>query len=146
METLLTDKRYIAALVAVACAILLLAAACVPGNDSGGSSNDGGRKVVEAPIDEVDILVRESFPPGYTVHIVSGLPSGCAQFESAEVTGRSGNTITIAVKNTLPSDDQVVCTMIYGTKETNIDLGTDFVSGQTYTVQVNDVTETFVAQ
>jgi hypothetical protein len=139
------NKRMLAVFAAALPVFLLAAMACLPGDDSGGSS-DTDREVVDAPIDEVDILVRESFPPGYTAHIKSGLPSGCAKFESAQITGRSGNTITIAVKNTIPADKDIACTAIYGTHESNVDLGQDFVSGQTYTVKVNDVTETFVAQ
>jgi len=103
-----------------------------------------GRQAVLAPIDELDVLVQESFPPRYVVHVVAGLPSGCAQRDRHEVT-REGNTITVTVWNTMPTGD-VACTMIYGMYELNIDLGTDFQSGATYTVRVNDRTITFVAQ
>lgn len=107
---------------------------------------DGERRIVDAPIDAMDILVRESFPPGYTAKITSGLPSGCARFHEAKITGRSGTTITISVTNTVPADPETICTDIYGYHETNLDLGQDFVSGQTYTVRVNDKTTTFRAQ
>ena len=110
-------------------------AACVPGSNSDSPTSPADRRSEPAPIDELEILTRESFPPGYTARIVSGLPSGCAQFESAEITGRSGNTITIAVTNTMPADPNVACTAIYGYKETNLDLGKDFTSGETYTVK-----------
>ena len=133
-------------------AVALLAAfpafaACVPeSNSSGAATTPADHRSEPAPIDELEILTRESFPPGYTARIVSGLPSGCAQFESAETTGRTGNMITIAVTNTMPADPNVACTAIYGYKETNLDLGKDFVSGETYTVKVNDKETTFVAQ
>ncbi len=104
------------------------------------------RKVVDAPIDRIEILVRESAPPGYTAHITSGLPSGCAQFDSAVITGRADDTITIKVTNTIPADPNVACDAIYGLHEANLDLGQDFVSGRSYTVKVNDKTEPFVAQ
>jgi hypothetical protein len=143
------NSKYLAALLAVACAIiLLLVVGCVPGN-SGGSdatATQGTRKSVAAPIEELEILTRESAPPGYTLHITSGLPGGCAQFEAATITGRDGNTITVSVTNTLPADDETICTAIYGYKETNLDLGQDFVSGRTYTVNVNDKQTTFTAQ
>jgi inhibitor of cysteine peptidase len=106
----------------------------------------GDRVVVDAPIDEVDILVLESFPVQYDARIVSGLPSGCALFDAAEITVRTGNEITIRVTNTVPADENVACTAIYGTKETTVPLGTDFVSGETYTVQVNDNAAQFTAQ
>ena len=78
--------------------------------------------------------------------ITSGLPSGCAVFDKAEVTSRSGNTITVRVTNTVPDDPNVACTAIYGTKETTVGLGSDFTSGETYTVNVNDKSIDFAAQ
>jgi hypothetical protein len=36
-----------------------------------------------------------------------------------------------------------ICTMIYGTYELTIDLGSSFTAGTTYTVRVNDTTTTF---
>ena len=99
--------------------------------------------LVEAPIETVDVVVRESFPPQYGVQILAGLPSGCAKPHSHELT-RNGTTLTIRVLNeTLVG---VACTLIYGTYELNIDLGTDFQSGVEYTLQVNDETHDFTAQ
>ncbi len=121
-------------------AVAIVAAGCSP------RDAEGGRTIVDAPIEAIDILVRESFPPGYTAKITSGLPSGCARFHEAKITGRSGATITISITNTMPSDPKTICTGIYGYHETNLDLGQDFVSGRTYTVQVNNKEETFRAQ
>ncbi|MCI0438933.1 MAG: hypothetical protein L0177_07345 [Chloroflexi bacterium] len=101
--------------------------------------------VVPAPIDEVTINVAESFPPQYIVHIVSGLPNGCARFNEL-TTARDGSTITITITNLMPADPNVACTMIYGIMEHNVNLGRDFTPGETYTVKVNDMTKTFVAQ
>ncbi len=99
-----------------------------------------------APIERVEIRVAESFPPQYFVDIVSGLPNGCARFDSIE-TSRSGDTIRIVVLNLVPAPgSKVACTMIYGTVQHHVALGTDFEPGHTYTVVVNDVTETFQAQ
>lgn len=127
-------------LLLLALAVAILAAGCSP------RDAEGGRTIVDAPIEAIDILVRESFPPGYTAKITSGLRSGCARFHEAKITGRSGTTITVSVTNTMPSDPKTSCTAIYGYHETNLDLGQDFVSGQTYTVRVNDKTTTFRAQ
>ena len=124
---------------------LVFAGAC---SDQASSDPDGGadRKFVDAPIEAIDILVRESFPPGYTVHITSGLPSGCARFNLAEVLEQNGANIAIRVTNTLPTGPDVVCTALYGYHETNLDLGQDFKSGQAYTVKVNGKEKTFTAQ
>lgn len=126
--------------------LLVLGAACSLGPDGDGGGTSSDRKVVPAPIDNLSILVRESFPPQYAVQITSGLPSGCAQFHEAKLLGRTGNTITITVTNTLPADPEIVCTAIYGTHESTVELGSDFISGQQYTVDVNGTTTTFTAQ
>lgn len=128
---------------------LTFAAACTARGSSGGAKSTptaGATTIVDAPIESIDIVVRESSPPGYTAHIVSGLPSGCAKFDKAVVIERTGNHIAVKVTNTMPADKNTACTAIYGTKETNLDLGTNFKSGESYTVDVNDKSKSFVAQ
>jgi len=100
-----------------------------------------GRQTVPAPIDDVQVVIRESSPPQVTLNVKAGLPSGCAQRESHSVS-RSGDTFTVRVLNSMPTGD-VACTMIYGTYELTLDLGRDFRAGATYTVHVNDKTTTF---
>ena len=134
----------LAVFTALVAALLLAASSCSPRTPS--PNPNGDRTIVDAPIESIDILTRETFPPGYTAHIVSGLPGGCARFNLAEVLERTGNTITIRVTNTMPADPNTICTAIYGYKETNLDLGTNFTARQTYTVHVNDKTTPFVAQ
>ena len=99
---------------------------------------------VPAPIDDVEINIAESFPPQYFVHVKSGLPNACYEFDKYEVS-RDGETVLITVTNLTP-EEPMACAEIYGTVESNVALGTDFDGGKTYTVHVNDVTETFVAQ
>lgn len=103
-----------------------------------------GRQAVPAPIDRLDLRVLESFPPRYVLNVIAGLPNGCAERYKHEVT-RAGDAITVAVLNWMPAGD-CACTMVYGTYELNIDLGSDFRSGVTYTVRVNDAATTFTAQ
>jgi hypothetical protein len=100
-----------------------------------------GRPTVPAPIDRLEVLIRESDPPQVTLSLTAGLPSGCAQRDSYSVV-RTGDTITVTVLNSMPTDNPV-CTMIYGSYDLNIDLGRDFRAGATYTVKVNDKTTTF---
>jgi hypothetical protein len=102
------------------------------------------RHTVAAPIDGLDVAVMESSPPQYMLHVRAGLPSGCAKQDSHSV-NRSGARITVTVLNSMPAGDPP-CTAIYGTYELNINLGTDFLPGSTYTVQVNDKATTFTAQ
>lgn len=106
---------------------------------------DAQRKVQPAPIEEVEIVVRESMPPQYAAAIEYGLPSGCAEPAGYKVE-REGNRIDIKVLISLPSDPNVACTMIYGIGTHNLNLGTDFASGQTYVVDVNGTRTEFTAQ
>ena len=99
---------------------------------------------VPAPIDSVEINIAESFPPQYFVAVKSGLPNACYEFDRYEV-DRDGETVRITVTNLKP-EEPMMCAEIYGAVESNITLGIDFDGGKTYTVYVNDVTETFVAQ
>ena len=99
---------------------------------------------VAAPIDGLDVRVLESHPPQYMLNVRAGLPSGCAKRHSHSV-DRVGDAITVTVLNSMPAGDPP-CTMIYGSYELNINLGTDFLPGSTYTVRVNDKATTFTAQ
>lgn len=99
-----------------------------------------------APIEQVDVVVAESFPPQYFVQITSGLPDSCHTFDHLTTT-RSATTITIHVWNrTPPPASGLACALLYGTEEHNVALGSDFTPGITYTLQVNDVTTSFRAQ
>lgn len=131
----------------VASAAVVMAAACGVKHGATPSPTPGGeRQVVLAPIDKLELIIRDTFPPQYAARIISGLPNGCAQFNEARMTGRSGPTITIEVTNTMPSDPHVACTAIYGTHEEVIELGADFQSGTEYVVRVNDKELRFTAR
>ena len=98
-----------------------------------------------APIESVVINVAESFPPQYFAAIVSLQRNACVTFDAVETT-REGNSIRILVWNLIPADPDVACAQVISTTEHNVVLGTDFESGQSYEVQVNDVTRSFKAQ
>ena len=108
-------------------------------------AGDGERREEPAPIESIDVLILESFPVQYNVEIVSGLPSGCAEFERYEVK-RDGTAVEVIAWNTMPASDEVACTMIYGYQEGTVSLGSDFEPGTEYTVTAGDLAETFVAQ
>lgn len=101
--------------------------------------------VVPAPIESVMIISTRSLPPQYVVKIISGLPSGCAQFNDYDVV-LDGNEIHIKVTNLMPAPDTLVmCTQIYGYQDTSINIGSDYTRGVEYSVLVNDwPAETFV--
>ncbi|MBI4297681.1 MAG: hypothetical protein HY676_04040 [Chloroflexi bacterium] len=98
-----------------------------------------------APIESVEVIVLESAPPQYSAVVVSGLPNSCVTFAGYRVK-RSDATIEIEVLNWRPVDTGVLCAQVYGTVRTVIPLGSDFQPGTTYTIMVNGVEKTFVAE
>ena len=116
----------------------LLTVACSPNSPS------PSRQAVPAPIDALDVRVLESNPPQYVVAVRAGLPSGCAEQNRHEV-ARVGEAITVTVLNWVPTGI-VACTAIYGSYELSINIGSDFRSGTTYAVSVNDKKTAFVAR
>ena len=134
-------KRLVAATALSLMAILLVGAVAVASGRGDLTPAAPGRQTVPAPIDDIQVVIRESLPPQVTLIVKAGLPSGCAQRESHSV-ARSGDTFTVRVLNSMPTGD-IACTMIYGSYELNIDLGSDFRVGGSYTVNVNDKATTF---
>ena len=106
-------------------------------------------KVVPAPIEAVEVLMLESFPVQYNVVIAFRLPKGssCSRHYGFDIARDFSTTIRITVNNLEVAADNVPCTRDLPIVKTTIALGTDFQSGETYTIVVNgDVTEEFVAQ
>jgi hypothetical protein len=118
----------------VLAAVAIAAAGCKP-------SDDGEEIEIRlAPIHEVEVSIAESFPEQIFVYIKGGLADGCTTFNAVE-TERSGTTIDITVTTQRPRD--AACIQVYSFFEQNVALGSQFTSGQTYTVNVNDVTRSF---
>ena len=93
-----------------------------------------------APIHEVEVAMMESYPVQVSVYIQMGLSDGCTTFHDIEVT-RDGNTVNLKVTVQRPKD--AVCTAVYAFHEEYINLGSDFTSGTTYNLNVNDFKTTF---
>jgi hypothetical protein len=130
-----------------ACIVLaaLSATACASATSSPPiSPSPAGRQAVLAPIDGLDVRVLESSPPQYVLSVRAGLPGGCAE-ENRHEAERVAEAITVTVLNWMPTESQP-CTMIYGSYELNINVGSDFRPGTTYSVVVNDKRTAFVAQ
>lgn len=96
-----------------------------------------------APIHEIRVNIAESFPQQIFVYIKGGLADGCTTFHET-TTERSGNTIDIRVTTKRPKD--AICTQVYGFFEENEPLGTEFTMGETYIINVNDQTTSFLMQ
>lgn len=104
---------------------------------------DANVEIKEAPIHEVTIRFAESAPPQVFVHIQGGLSDGCTTFREIKA-NRSGDTIDIKVL--VQRTKAQICTQVYGYFEKDVNLGSNFVKGKTYTVKVNSETKTFVMQ
>jgi len=94
-----------------------------------------------APIDEVKVNIMKSNPPQIGLYIKGGLPDGCTTFHGIEIT-REDSTVNIKVTTQRPRG--VSCPAIYTNFEKDINLGSDFAVGTTYTLNVNNYTTTFV--
>jgi len=105
--------------------------------------DERGMEIRPAPIHEAQVNIAESFPPQVFVHIQGGLRDSCTKFHEL-TTQRDGNTINIEITTQRPKE--AVCAQVYGYFEKNVALGSDFTSGETYTIKVNDRTTTFVMQ
>jgi hypothetical protein len=99
--------------------------------------------IKQAPIHEVKVFFMKSNPPQVGVHIQGGLSDGCTTFHDAVVL-IEGNLINIFVTTQRPHD--VSCPAIYTNFEQDINLGSGFAFGTTYTLKVNDFTTTFTYQ
>lgn len=105
------------------------------------------RRLVNAPIESVDLVIMESDPVQITATIVAGLPNGCAE-PGGTVSHIAGNVYGVTVSNSVPGADDIICTDDYRVYEENVRLGSrevgaEFMSGVTYTLVVNDKTLEF---
>jgi len=98
-------------------------------------------EIQPAPIHEVTINFLKTNPVQVSVHIKLGLRDTCTRFHDIKHS-QSGTTITITV--TTERETNAICGQVYTFLEKDVNLGSKFTSGQTYTVKVNDMTTTFV--
>jgi hypothetical protein len=123
--------------------VVLILTGCMQPNNPGSTSTPTSTLNVDispAPITELQILTAKSLPPQFSATFKVGLRDTCTTFNDLTTT-RSGNTITITV--TVQHEKDKICGQLYGFMDKTVSLGSNFTSGQTYTVNVNDQTTTF---
>jgi hypothetical protein len=125
--------RWTAIAPGVAICLALLASGCT-------SSPPPGIDITPAPIHEVTVAFLESQPVQVSVHIKGGLRDTCTKFHEIK-TSRSGTQVNISV--TVERQRDAICGQVYTFFEKNVNLGSDFTSGKTYTLKVNDNVSTF---
>jgi hypothetical protein len=89
----------------------------------------------EAPIEEVDAYWVGGSDGHAEVQIEAALPNSCHS-PASHREERDGNTINVTVLNNVVQADS--CTMEFRTYDLTINLGSDFVPGEFYTVRAND--------
>jgi hypothetical protein len=94
------------------------------------------RLPVPAPIESVELVASSSTPTGHALSIVSGLSSNCAETYDYGFFGVD-HYIYAYVLKTVPIDRNVACTFEYRTYDATIDLGADFLPGETYAAVLN---------
>ena len=99
-----------------------------------------GVEISPAPIHDAKIAVTLAEPYEVWVYIKGGLSTTCASFHGI-TTERTGDTIDINV--TVQTVTGQFCGQLYTFFEKYVNLGSDFVSGRDYTVNINGETTTF---
>jgi hypothetical protein len=125
-------------------ALLLVVSVMFSACSSNGNGDGNDLEIKLAPIHELDVRFAESYPIQVFLYVKGGLSDGCTTFHGIEIKSRSGNSIKVEVTVERPKDK--FCPAVYTYFEQNLNLGTDFKSGETYTVTVNDKNTTFIMQ
>jgi hypothetical protein len=95
--------------------------------------NDVNLSRAEAFVDEMGLLIRESYPPQITLGISGNLPTPCHQLRANINAPDPENKINVEVYTVV--DPAMLCTQVLKPLQENIELGT-FPSGH-YSVWVN---------
>ncbi|MFW6115978.1 MAG: hypothetical protein ACOC7Y_02830 [Chloroflexota bacterium] len=95
-----------------------------------------------AEVEEIDILILESFPAQVTVIARGYLRDGCTEIqEISQNFDAATNTFVIEITTVRPTD--AVCTLALERFEETISLDVQGLPAGTYTVDVNGVSDTF---
>jgi inhibitor of cysteine peptidase len=96
-------------------------------------TSDQGLQAGQAFVDSADILVMESFPPQFSLHIQGALPTPCHQLRVEVAAPDSQNLIQVSVYSVV--DPAVICTQVLAPFDVTVPL--QGYSTGTYTVIVN---------
>ncbi|MDY7042259.1 MAG: hypothetical protein SVX38_15490, partial [Chloroflexota bacterium] len=94
----------------------------------------------EAQVENIEILILESFPVQINVGATGNLPDGCTTIDQI-VQRREGNDFLVTITTVRPAD--AMCTEALVPFEEVISLDVYGLPAGTYTVDVNGVTDTF---
>jgi inhibitor of cysteine peptidase len=95
-----------------------------------------------APVEEIQILMMESFPIQVAVLVEGYLPDGCTEIDEINQTfNDETNTFSVEITTVRPTD--AVCTEAIVPFEERVSLDVRGLPAGTYTVDVNGVADTF---
>jgi len=95
-----------------------------------------------ATIYDIDIWADNSSTPNYFVDVVIGEHTSCDSFDSYNLTRTGNTTVRLEIGNKHITNEP--CAEYEKHVEHTFLLGSDFVTGRNYTVEINDVTVNFV--
>lgn len=96
-----------------------------------------------AMVESAKIYIKETFPMQVDVYAMGNLPDGCTKISDTQQS-RDGNTFRITIMTERPA--HIVCTQALVPFEHTVALDVVGLKAGTYTVNVNDVRETFIME
>jgi inhibitor of cysteine peptidase len=96
-------------------------------------------------VDEIEIMMMESFPVQVSVRATGFLPNGCTVIDEANITTeKTDNTFNVHIPTKRPKD--AICTQALVPFEINVPLDVYGLEKGNYTVDVNGVQDSFELQ
>ena len=126
----------------VSVGVLLVAVLAACGTSQAGETPSGEVVYGDADVEEVEVLLMESFPIQVAVIARGNLPDGCTEIDDVQ-TSFDEESKTFSVEITTVRDPDAVCTQALVPFEERIELDVRGLPAGTYTVDVNGVRETF---
>ena len=112
--------------------------------DDNVSKPDNGQFIYgNAVVEDVQIMILESFPVQVMVNAKGYLPDGCTEIDTI-TTSKDGNTFTVSITTIRPAD--AICTQAIVPFEESIPLNVLGLKAGTYDVVVNEVSSSFELQ
>jgi inhibitor of cysteine peptidase len=103
-------------------------------------ANNEGERGQNAMVDDIDVLILESFPVQVNVVVRGNLPDGCTYLDEFDVE-RDGSTFNMIIWTI--RDPDAMCTMALVPFEETIPLDVIGLEAGEYTVVVQEQSETF---
>jgi len=150
----MTGKKFF--IVIVMTVILILIGACQPNSNYGDTPVSSDDPVVtptrvnfsayqeQAYIDQIQILLLESFPLQANVVVIGNLPDGCTSIVGTEAIKTKENVFEIHVYTERMID--ALCTMALVPFEENVKMDIYGLDAGTYIVKANDLSESFTLE